>query len=345
MSTVTALHENKENPSESAPSKIVEAFGLRKCPKLVEQCQSEDIVVRVNALSVLCDEFLNPSSIRECCKANAVDVLAGMINHSDYLCRFRSSKALALAAEDGNGVASIIEKEAIPTILAGIADPSQEVRANVIHCMYHCTRTASGVDGVVAAGAVKKFVEIVSGEEDGLKAMLLQTIERGCNTEDGLNACIQADGIRVIVELLASSTEEVAAQAAKSLGFLCFSEEAKTQAIEYGAIETLCKQVVVRSRALRVACTTALMAISSTDEGKRQMADCGGAAAILSVLGDQDFVVKMNALKVIANLAVHPAARASLLEAEPIISKMVSGGDERLQRHAKIARDAVLWKP
>jgi len=36
MSTLQS-HENKANPDPIAPTKIVEAFGLRKCPKLVEQ--------------------------------------------------------------------------------------------------------------------------------------------------------------------------------------------------------------------------------------------------------------------------------------------------------------------
>jgi hypothetical protein len=327
----------------------VEAFGLRKCPKLVEQCQAEDIVVRVNALSVLCDEFLNPSSIRECCKANAVQVLSAMINHTDYLCRFRSSKALALAAEDANGLASIIQTGAIPTILTGIVDPSQEVRANVIQCMYHCSRTAAGVDAVVAAGTVSKFVEIVSSEEDGLKPKLLVTIESGCKTEEGLAACLATGGVKVVVDLLGNSTEDVVAQAAKSLGFLCFSETAKEQAIGFGAIKQLVGQLAVRSRDLRVACTTALMAITSTDEGKRQMADCGGATAVATVLGDQDLIVKMNALKVIANIAVHPVARKELLEHESCASMMTkmagADGDKRLQKHAKIALDAVQWRP
>ena len=349
MSVTVSIHENKENPVESAPSKIVEAFGLRKCPKLVEQCMSEDIVVRVNALNVLCDEFLNPSSIRECCKANAVNVLASMIGHSDYLCRFRSSKALALAAEDANGVAYILENNAIQTILKGIEDPSQEVRSNIITCMMHLTRTANGVEGVVSAGAVSQFVGIVSREDDALKPLLLRTIEAGCKLEEGLAAMLEAGGVRTIVDLLAHPTEEVAAQAAKSLGFLCFDETAKEQATEFGAIKTLCEQVVVRSKELRVSCTTALMAITSTDEGKRKMAECGAAEILATVLVDQDFVVRLNVLKVIANIAVHPAIRKALKEhesVESIIARLASGsGDARLQRHAQIALDAVQWMP
>jgi hypothetical protein len=37
-------------------TKIVAAYGLRKCPKLVEQISGSDLQVRINALSVACDE-------------------------------------------------------------------------------------------------------------------------------------------------------------------------------------------------------------------------------------------------------------------------------------------------
>jgi hypothetical protein len=348
MSAVVALHENKENPRDSAPAKIVEAYGLRKCPKLVEQCQSEDIVVRTNALMVLCDEFLNPKSIYECCKVGVIRVLANMITHSDYLCRLRSSKALALAAEDANGVASILETGAVESIIKGIRDPSQEVRANIIMCMYYTTRTADGVGTVVAAGMIPAFVEGVASEVDQLKAKMLMTIEMGSKTSTGLAACLTQGAVKVVVELLANPMEEVAAQAAKTLGFLCFSEECKEQAIESGAIAKLCGLLKERSRLLRSTCSTALMAITSTDEGKRKIAECDGALSIAPLLSDSDMVIRMNALKVIANIAVNPSQRALLLEHESCVSlieRMTSGKDARLQKHAQIALDAVRWKP
>jgi len=348
MSLIMSIHENKENPDPSNPSKIVEAYGLRKCPKLVEQCQSDNIVVRVNALTVLCDEFRNPSSIRECCKAGAINVLAGMITHPDYMCRFKSSKALAIAAEDANGLLSIIENDAVPKILAGINDDAQEVRSNVYECMYHCSRTANGVMAAVKAGAILSFVKGISTEVDLLKPLLLQAIASGAKTVEGLASCLECNAVGVCVDMLdRGRPEEVSAQAAKTLGFLCFSDEAKSQSISLGVIPKIVELLAERRNSIRSACSTALMAITTSDEGKMQMSSCRGAAAVASLLTDSDLIIKMNALKVIANIAVYPAIRLELRNhdtCQSSIKKILDGKDVRLKKHAKIALDAVMWQ-
>lgn len=41
-------HETKDQPTENAPGKIVEAFGLGKCPKLVEQVCICDVLLYPN---------------------------------------------------------------------------------------------------------------------------------------------------------------------------------------------------------------------------------------------------------------------------------------------------------
>ena len=342
---VVTLHQNAANPVESKASKIVEAYGLRKCPKLVEQCQAEDIVVRVNALTVLCEEFRNPSSIRECCKANSIDVLSKLILDADYMCRFRSSQALAIAAEDANGFASMLDKQVIPTILKGIHDSATEVRSNVFECMYQCSRIANGIDAIVKAGGVGMFVKSVVTETDLLKIPLLKALYNCVKTEDGLNNALDAKAVSVCVDLLANGTEEVAAEACRTLGFLCYCEEAKDQALECGAIPKLIDLLKSRSKPLRLSCSIALMAITSTDEGKRQMT--GNGAAVAALLIDPDLAVKMNALKVIANIAVNPKVRKELLDhdtCESSIAKMVASGDKILIKHAQIALDSVKWK-
>jgi hypothetical protein len=102
-------HLNQANPGDIPATKIVAAYGLRKCPKLVEQVCSDDVNVRVNALSVLCDEFANPFSVQGCMKAGVATVLAKMISDPDYLTRERATRALAMAAKDANGIINILE--------------------------------------------------------------------------------------------------------------------------------------------------------------------------------------------------------------------------------------------
>ena len=69
---VLSVHENKPNPAPILYIKIVEAYGLRKCPKLVEQVADDDVEVRINALAVLGDEFDNPNNIYGCAKAGVI---------------------------------------------------------------------------------------------------------------------------------------------------------------------------------------------------------------------------------------------------------------------------------
>ena len=112
-------HETKGQPPEIPYYKIVAAYGLRECPKLVEQVAGDNLEVRVNALAVLCDEFLNPQKVFSCGQAGAIKILASMVIDSDYLTRERASKALAIAAKDANGLSFILEDEAVVDILNG----------------------------------------------------------------------------------------------------------------------------------------------------------------------------------------------------------------------------------
>ena len=52
-------HDSKGHPQSSGDTAIVEAFGSRKCSKLIEQVASKSLIIRRNALSVLCNEMHN----------------------------------------------------------------------------------------------------------------------------------------------------------------------------------------------------------------------------------------------------------------------------------------------
>lgn len=104
MTTVMEIHENKTMPAPIPYKKIVEAYGLRRCPKLIEQVAGDDLDVRINALAVLCDDFNNPYNISGSAQVGAIKILAAMVSDPDYTTRDRSSKALAIAARDANGI-------------------------------------------------------------------------------------------------------------------------------------------------------------------------------------------------------------------------------------------------
>ena len=97
-SSTLYIHETKGNPTDAAPTKISEAFGSEKCPKLIEQCKQENQEIRQRALRVLCDELRNPLSIVQCLKGpraeefGALQCLSKNLGRKDLISRVRSAE-------------------------------------------------------------------------------------------------------------------------------------------------------------------------------------------------------------------------------------------------------------
>jgi len=51
---------------------VVEAFGTRKCPRLIEQLQMPQVHVKIAALRAVCNVLRNPNDVYSCIKAGIV---------------------------------------------------------------------------------------------------------------------------------------------------------------------------------------------------------------------------------------------------------------------------------
>ncbi len=351
MSSTLFLHEVKGVPQAAPYGKIVEAYGLRKCPKLVEQIAGDDLTIRVNALSVLCDEFNNPYSIVGCAEVGAIKILATMISDPDYITRDRASKALSIAAKDANGVKWILNENVIGDILSGIYDPSVEVRVNIYECLYQVSKTKEGVDACVIARVPAAFVASVLKENDQIKALLLKVIYNLSGSDTGREDAMAVSAVKTCIDLLKDNkNDETITNAARTLGFLCFDERAKEEAIFNDGMVVLFAALKAKESSfqLKAAIITAIMAISSTDEGKRQILSCDGVEILINLLGEDDRVMRLNTLKVITNAAVFPPVRVLFKESigcMAMLTKILDGSDSLLTRHAEKAIAAVNWKP
>lgn len=366
MNTDNGLHmhrfEAKGMPVEPPVTKIVEAYGLGKCPKLVQQIAGDDLEVRINALAVLCDEFKNAYSIDGCARNGVIGVLSKMIKDPDYTTRVRATRALAVAAEDANGVKSILEDQnvVIPQIIQGVEDPSDIVRGNVYQCLLNVTRTMEGVDSCVKHKVTEAFVGVLSEEVDSLKPLILQTLHNTVRSENGLVAAIDANCVKICINLLTKSVlhEEdysvhepsILSETARTLGFMCFDGRAKTQALENKAVKKLVDLLMKKNLAesTKPSITIALMAITTTSEGKIQVHTANGVEVIINQLYDNSKVVILNTLKIISNIAVFPPNREILLADSTCVvklRKMVKSDDPLVARHASVALAAVNWAP
>jgi hypothetical protein len=351
--------ENKERPVESAPTKIVEAFGLGKCPKLVSQVASPDIDVRVNALAVLCDEFRNPYSVDGCVRAGVVPILAQMIVDPDYVTRARASEALHLAAIDSNGFAAILERQDIvfPRLLAGFDDPSEEVRGFVYNCLLSTTRTSDGVEANVAYEVPRAFVDAVRRDVRALKPIGLRALHNLVSNETGLTQALRANAVAAFIDLLTLDPlhatpvdNEVVTEAARTLGYICYDGRAKLPALEGGAVEKLVAIIKIKelSAFVKIAVTVALMAITITNDGKIQANAFQGLDIVMRLLYDDSRAVVLNALKIISNLAVYPKNREEFINDSTCvvkIRKLSRSEDKLVAKHASATLEAVLWNP
>jgi hypothetical protein len=356
-------NEVKDNPVPSEETKIVEAYGLGKCPKLVRQIAGVNLDVRIKALAVLCNEFNNPYSIEGCAREGAIKVLANMVSDPDFTTRIRATRALALAAIDANGIAFILSDDAVPLILGGIDDPSETVRENVYECLLYVTRTPAGIASCVQHGVVRAIANVLSRELEQLKASLLKVVHNIVGAEDGLVQALECNVVGLCISLLQHIAETISntndlstensrtlEESARTLGFLCFDGRAKVEALEKGAVAELVRLLKFKklSSDCKSSVSIALMAITITDDGKKQVFDHDGVDAVISLLYDDSRVVVLNTLKIISNLAIYPQNRQILVTDSTCVvklRKLSKLDDSQIAKHAGIALTATTWNP
>jgi hypothetical protein len=344
-------HETKGDSVPKDESTIVEAFGNRKCPKLIEQVMSDDPTTRQNALAVLCDEMHNPLSVQGCVESGMVQVLNNYIAKSeDPETKVRASRALATAAMDANGRRSMLMMNTAREVLRGVDDPNVEVRRNVYEALVNFTRgTLPNLKSVIAAKYPTTLVQKAAIETPDVKPLVLKLLYNCIKDESGLEDALGAGGTSTCITLLSSDNTEVRKEAANTLCFLCFTESAKQEAITNDAVGILCGLLTDQSWEVISAAAGALMAITTTDEGKRAFVPAEGAEAIMSLLAyNESRSVRLNVLKVICNVAVHPKVRKQMREDPrvlPALEDFELGQDTLVAKHACIAMAAVLWEP
>jgi hypothetical protein len=365
--------ENKGQPAEIPAVKIVEAYGLRKCPKLVHQIAGSDLEVRQNALAVICEEFQNPFSISGCADEGAIKVLAQMVTDPDFTTRVRATKALSLAALDAKGLSAILHDDVIPLVLKGISDSADAVRGNVYQFLQAVSKSPDGVNACVISGVTQALVGALIKETDhSLKPFLLRSIYNLSSSEEGLIGAISSKAVESCIDLLRKTVENakigkttkgaiapdyssfepsVVIEAAKTLGFMCFDGRAKIVALNHAAIAQLIGILKLKKHwtsDIRCSITVALMAITITDNGKIQIFEENGVDNIINLLYDDSKVVILNTLKIISNIAIYPKNREILLHHPTCVAKLENlsnVADGFVSKHAKVALKAVNWTP
>lgn len=383
LSKAAGMHMNrfevKGMPTENLVTKITEAYGIDKYSKLLKQISGDDLDVRINSLTVLCDEFHNAVSIDGYTREDVINILTKMITDPDYITRVKVTEALSLASNDAGGSRAIIEygDEYIPMILQGANDPSEVVRGSIYITLVNLTKTMEGLELCVQYNIPKAFVIALSKEIDSLLPILLKGIHNIVRNEIGLNQILNNHGLNICIELINKSITnlefgneepysefeaEILSESAKTLGFICFDGNAKQQAIELNIIKRildlflLIKKIknhkvinMIIPSHTKASLTIILMALTSTNEGKIQVSKIDfGIDAIIIGLYDDNRVIILNTLKIISNISVFPPNRAIINSDSTCIvklRKLSKSDDAFIAKHATIALNAASWNP
>jgi len=383
LSKAAGMHMNrfevKGMPTENLVTKITEAYGIDKYSKLLKQISGDDLDVRINSLTVLCDEFHNAVSIDGYTREDVINILTKMITDPDYITRVKVTEALSLASNDAGGSRAIIEygDDYIPMILQGANDPSEVVRGSIYITLVNLTKTMEGLELCVQYNIPKAFVIALSKEIDSLLPILLKGIHNIVRNEIGLNQILNNHGLNICIELINKSITnlefgneepysefeaEILSESAKTLGFICFDGNAKQQAIELNIIKRildlflLIKKIknhkvinMIIPSHTKSSLTIILMALTSTNEGKIQVSKIDfGIDAIIIGLYDDNRVIILNTLKIISNISVFPPNRAIINSDSTCIvklRKLSKSDDAFIAKHATIALNAASWNP
>ena len=257
-------------------------------------------------------------------------------------------QALAAIAVDSNGRSSLLSNNSAVAILPALSDPSPVVRSNAYDALLNFSSIRNGVDALVEAGYPNILVDKALKEADDVRHYPLQLLYNCIKNEDGLRAALECDAVEACIKNLSHKDSLVKKDAAATLGFLCFADSAKVTAIDSGAVEILSDLLDHHFWKVRSNSAQALMSIIQTDSGKKSIVKSGGIPLLIKLLKDENPLVTINVLKTIAAAAVHPQARKEMRESPdclPVIHNIIDGGDPLLSKHAKIAKEQVMWEP
>ena len=226
----------KPTPAHPEPPahKIMPAFATRFGPKLAGEVAATDRLVRVNALTALCDALSDPEQAHGCADAGVVETLnAHVSGGQDAPTRVLAAKALCGCARDARAARAMVDA-ATPAAIQGacLNDAEQDVR---MHCYDALIRLGGGprrgASSIVAAGYPKALVEKAEKESVGLQPRALDLLTSCLGNEQGLAEALDAGGIATCLSLLGSMEAAVRAAAGRCLAGLCFDMSAKDAAM------------------------------------------------------------------------------------------------------------------
>lgn len=336
-------------------TKVRTAYGRRSLQKLSEELEcTNDVSGLLHSLHSLMDLMHNAEKVAEGIRIGIVKQLTDILRHANGDLRRYASHILQIIAGHAVGRRALITCGTIEQLIALFDDAVPVVRQNAHLALKMEASSSEGAKAIVENNFTGKIVSCVEKENVVLQGIILDT----------LNACISYDpepalkegAMKILTQLLDCTCEEIKEKAAECITSLCVSFGGKKEACDIGAIPKLVDLLSTSDPGVRASAAGTLMSITIINEGKNQTLETDCAGPLRGMVAEEDYLSKLNAIKVITNIAEHAKGRVLLSEfvgplAEFILPRETEeklgrySNEVMLSRAAQIATDVIRWHP
>eukprot|EP00051_Salpingoeca_urceolata_P002189 m.47957 g.47957 ORF g.47957 m.47957 type:complete len:350 (+) comp11958_c0_seq2:175-1224(+) len=349
MASAAAPRVASQPPPDVDPTKARLAFGNRSFPKLNRELQSDDLQLKHQALTTLCDELRAPQNIAQALREGVITSLKTLLADPDNYVREKTTEALVHTTGHAQGRQAVLDEALIEPLAKLFDDPSEAIRTNVQTVFQRTTASVQGAEALVTAQLVPVLVGKLPTETPSIQVLILETLHNGLkvDTETSLVVNSMDTYIALVTE---AKVPAVYAAAARNILDLSVPLEGKRQAVAKGAVPALVALLRNGHAEARAAAASGLMSITITTEGKKAALAADAPSALIALLDDPNESVKLNTIKAVSSIAEDPAGRAAFFPAVQKLHELCSFRGTKLDpqviaRNADRAVKTVTWKP
>jgi len=331
-------------PPNIDPTKVELAYSERALPKLNEELNHTDLIVRQKALMTLCDVVHNAEYVTQTIKCAIIDSLKSLLKDEDAVVRMKTTEVLLIISGHAIGRQVLIEEEVIKPLSLLFDDACYEVRLNTHRTIEMVSSSPPGPSGIVECNLIPILINKLSTEVEDIKLIILDTLHRAMRISQ--EQSLENNAMEVYTTLLTHSNVQIRAKAAMDIKELSFPTEGKDKACDVGSIAMLSNLLNDEDADVRAQACAALMVITITTRGKLEAMQQDILPSLMKMLEEERSEIRLNTLKLITTLSETPNGRLELLKSLHKISKLKHDHESAaVRKAAQIAEKSITWKP
>ncbi|XP_027433306.1 radial spoke head 14 homolog [Zalophus californianus] len=330
-------------PPDINPAQAAIAYGCRALPKLNEELQSEDLLMRQKALMALCDLMHDPEHVYVAIDIGCLESLKALLKDSNDVVRIKTTEVLYIMATHNVGREGFLKHDVILALSYLLNDPQPACRENLHLALKHVAQLPSGAQGIVNSGLIPSLVWKLQREEEEIQGLLLDTLA-ACLMEDATEA-LSTRMVPFLKQKLLSTNDDIRSKAARALIAVSIPLEGKNQVWRHDVIPILVHLLKDKVEEVQANAAGALMYAAVTTQGKYAALDTEAIHPLLNLLCSSLTKARLNATKALTMLAEAPEGRKFLQSQMPIFRTLEKDPSEAVRRAAQIAIKVIEWKP